>query len=125
MNEPHIADQIKKILNSGLRELPGDVVARLKASREEALVRLQAGRQIAGLATAGSNSFSFGMGSFNFRLWLPVGALVLALVTFAYWNKLESAPETAELDAALLSGDLPPAAYIDPKFSSWLKRSEQ
>lgn len=125
MNEQHIADQIRKALNAGLRELPAEVVARLRASREQALARLRSARPVAGLATAGSGSFGVGTGPFHLRLWLPVGALVLALAVFAYWKKLESVPETAELDAALLSGDLPPAAYIDPKFNSWLTRSEQ
>jgi hypothetical protein len=40
-----------------------------------------------------------------------------------YWNHFEQAAENEEVDSALLSDDLPPAAYLDKGFQAWLERS--
>jgi hypothetical protein len=51
-------------------------------------------------------------------LWVPVVALVAALA-------IQSAAETepGELDAQLLTQELPPDAFLDKDFRSWLGKS--
>ena len=46
------------------------------------------------------------------------------MIGIAYWqNGSSPASEMAEIDAGLLSDELPINAYLDKGFDSWLKRS--
>ena len=67
------------------------------------------------------------------RLWgnpasagiaLAGAALILALVGIQYWQPTPSVEEIEEIDAAILTGDLPINAYLDKSFDTWLKRSQ-
>jgi hypothetical protein len=51
----------------------------------------------------------------------PLLALVLGLVAINVIQNEKRANEIAEIDAALLTDDLPPAAYADPGFTQFLK----
>jgi hypothetical protein len=51
----------------------------------------------------------------------PLLALVLGLVAINVVQSDTRANEIAEIDAALLTDDLPPAAYADPGFTQFLK----
>jgi hypothetical protein len=51
----------------------------------------------------------------------PLLALVLGLVAINVVQNDTRANEIAEIDAALLTDDLPPAAYTDPGFTQFLK----
>ena len=53
---------------------------------------------------------------------LPVVALVVGMVTVQIQSDDEQAADAAEIDAALLSDDLPPAAYADPGFAEFLRQ---
>jgi hypothetical protein len=48
-------------------------------------------------------------------------ALVLGLIAINTIQNDDNANELAEIDAALLTDDLPPAAYTDPGFAQFLK----
>jgi hypothetical protein len=61
---------------------------------------------------------------FNPRYLLPLVALLLAIMGAVYWQTQQS-DEAAEIDANLLSGDLPIDAYLDKGLDSWLKRTSQ
>ena len=61
-------------------------------------------------------------------LLLPMTALLLGLAGTGavYWQNLtRQANELAEIDAGLLSDDLPINAYLDNGLDSWLKRPHQ
>ena len=49
-------------------------------------------------------------------------ALVAGLVTISVWQEEGRTAEVADVDAALLTDELPPAAYTDPGFAQFLKR---
>jgi len=49
--------------------------------------------------------------------------LVFGLIAINVIQDDKRANELAEIDAALLTDDLPPAAYADPGFSQFLKLS--
>ncbi len=58
------------------------------------------------------------------RYLLAGAALVAALIGVVYWQGAPGpANDIAEIDAGLLTDELPINAYLDKGFDSWLKRS--
>ena len=55
------------------------------------------------------------------RAALPLLALVAGLIAISVIQNDNRANELAEIDAALLTDDLPPTAYTDPGFAQFLK----
>ena len=53
--------------------------------------------------------------------FLPLVVLAAGMVLIDHVNVREEISAAAEIDAALLADDLPPAAYLDPGFSEFLK----
>ena len=62
---------------------------------------------------------------FNARNVLALGLLVLSLIGITYWQLVVQANDMADVDANLLTDDLPINAYLDTNFEAWLKRSSQ
>jgi Protein of unknown function (DUF3619) len=54
--------------------------------------------------------------------WLPILAIVAAVVTYNAMDD-DVADEAGELDAKLLTGELPINAFLDKDFGSWVKDS--
>jgi len=52
---------------------------------------------------------------------LPLLALVVGLITIAVLQDELRAREVAEVDAELLTNELPPSAYVDPGFAQYLR----
>lgn len=52
---------------------------------------------------------------------LPLVALLAGLWGISDWYRQEQVQAAAEVDVALLSDDLPPAAYADPGFEEYLR----
>lgn len=122
MNELHFAHRIRQVLNRGTR-LDVHAAERLRAAREQALERRRAeaaaGAALADNAGAGGG---IGVGGLSLRVIVSVVALGVAFAATYAWEKKQRAAEVAELDALLLSSDLPIDAYLDQGFESWLKR---
>lgn len=117
-------------LDSAAAELPRDLSERLRAAREQALARRKApALQPARTVTAAGNGQAALRGPERIRPWqrvamaLPLVALVAGLVTIQVVQDDRRAREVAEVDADLLTDDLPPAAYADPGFVQFLKSS--
>ena len=125
MNEQQIAYRIKQLLNRGL-DLDAGKLARLKESRERALARQHVESRVPVLAWA-SNAIgrSGGPSALIPRLLLPMAVLILGLIAINQWRDTQVAAEIEEIDAAVLTGDLPLDAYLDKGFDAWLKRSSQ
>ena len=49
--------------------------------------------------------------------------LLVGLIAIDQWMTREQVLTAAEIDAQLLSDDLPPAAYTDPGFAEYLRGS--
>lgn len=114
-------------LSDAADDLPYDIAERLRASRVQALGK----RKIAVNQTATQVALSDGAGTLTFgndnlSWWdrvaaaLPLLALILGLVAINVIQNDRRANEIAEIDAALLTDDLPPAAYADPGFAQFL-----
>jgi hypothetical protein len=123
MNEQQTAYRIRQLLNRGL-DLDAGRLARLKAAREQALARQRVTAPAFVLAWTDNVIGRFGgPASLVPRMLLPVAVLVLGLTAVNQWRDTQNAAEIEEIDAAVLTGDLPLDAYLDKGFDAWLKRS--
>jgi hypothetical protein len=59
----------------------------------------------------------------RFALAWPLAALVVSLVAIAYWEDQQRTAELADIDAAMLSDNLPLNAYLDHGFNAYLSRA--
>lgn len=117
-------------LSAGTAELPYDVQERLRAARMQALAKR---KRVAGLRMATGVSASGGAatltGDEGVTWWhvvasvLPMIVLVAGLVMIHTVQNERRANEVAEVDAALLTDDLPPDAYTDPGFIQFLQQT--
>ena len=57
------------------------------------------------------------------RLLLSGLILLLGLLVTNYWYQAQLIEENVEIDAAVLTGELPIDAYLDKGFGAWLKSS--
>jgi hypothetical protein len=79
------------------------------------------------VAVSAGGQATLGGGDDNLSLWqriasaLPLIVLLAGLVTIHVVQNDRRAREVADVDAALLTDDLPPAAYADPGFVQFLK----
>ena len=122
MNEPQFANKIRQVLNQGT-QLDSGTLARLRQAREKALRQQLVARPVPGFAWAGNLVGSFGgFTGFSFRLVLPMMVLVGGLIAINSWQQNLRIAEVEEIDALLLSDDLPLDAYLDKGFEAWLKK---
>jgi len=123
MNESEFGNQIKQRLDQAL-DLEPATLKRLKVAREQALARQRMIEPAFALvlvdAVVGRVSGNPGAAG----IALAGAALILALVGIQYWQQTPTVEEIEEIDAALLTSDLPINAYLDKSFDTWLKRSQ-
>lgn len=119
--ELRFAHKIREALDQGSSRLDREILDRLHQSRQKALSRQRV--EVAGLSFAGVGHFATSRMPAFARTAVAAFALMAGVVFTYYWNSLEQAAENAEVDSALLSDELPPAAYLDKGFQTWLERS--
>jgi hypothetical protein len=120
-------------LSDSVDALPHPIVERLRVSRLQSLDRFKQTKAVAVSAvqfSGGAATLSFGDDEGS--LWrrvasvLPLLVLIAGLVAVNVFDRDTRARELAEIDAAILTDDLPPAAYADPGFAQFLStRREQ
>jgi hypothetical protein len=116
-------------LAAGTAELPYEITERLRAARVQAVARrkVTADLRLAGSMSASGGAATLTFGDEGLSWWsglgaaLPLIALVAGLVLIHVVQNDHRASEVAEVDAALLTDDLPPSAYADPGFVQFLK----
>ena len=129
MNELQFANKIRQALNQGAR-LDVHIAERLRAAREQALARRKPEREPAlawergaTLETSrGAAGGSESAGGFSLRLLLATALLLAGLFAIYSGQQAQRAAEVEELDAQLLTDDLPIDAYLDRGFDAWLKK---
>ena len=129
MNEIKFANKIRQALNEGARlsgERGGRIAERLRAARERALERRKPAREpsLAWARTSAATVIgSFGgTGGFSLRLLLATALLAAGLAAIYSGQLDQRAADVEELDAQLLTSDLPIDAYLDRGFEAWLKK---
>jgi hypothetical protein len=115
-------------LSAGTAELPYALRERLRAARMQALAQRKPARLAGAPAVYGQRGgVTLTVGDDSPGLWtriasaLPLLALAAGLVLIYDVQSDRRAAEVAEVDAALLTDDLPPAAYADPGFVQFLR----
>ena len=116
-------------LSAGTAELPHDISERLRVARTQAVARRKITKiQTAGtvLNSGGTAAMTWGSGE-KLNWWsrigsvLPLIVLVTGLLTINSLQSDNRTQELAEVDAALLTDDLPPAAFADSGFIHFLE----
>lgn len=128
--------RVTQHLTQAAEELPYDITERLRAARMQALdkrkrpaVQVVRRAESATLLVGSGGAATLGGGDDGRTWWralvsaVPVAALLVGLVFVNMVQDQTVAAEIAEVDAALLTDDLPPAAYADPGFLQFLKTS--
>lgn len=134
--EARYALRVTARLSAGSEELPQDIRERLRVARQQAVQRASlkaAARRAPSARTAGGLSLlhlgasALGLGR-PVRGWMgtlgvgcAVAALLLGLSVVEQLQDEDLLVAAAEIDAALLADDLPPAAYSDPGFAAFLR----
>ena len=113
------------LLRQGTQSIPQNIKDRLYASRMKALaVRKPEFVFIPKQVFAGTtrNWSSGSNGLWDTVGWIaPLVVLVFGLIGIAQWQDDSRINDIAEVDAALLSDDVPPDAYADSGFMAFLK----
>ncbi|MBP7545071.1 MAG: DUF3619 family protein [Acidovorax sp.] len=120
-------------LSADTDALPYDISERLRAAREQALAQRKKVVPVrewhhATAVQRQGHTATLGSGDNEGRTWwralisaVPLVALLVGLVVVDSFQDESGATEVAEIDAALLTDDLPPAAYADPGFVQYLQ----
>jgi hypothetical protein len=120
MNEMQFGNKVRQVLNHGLG-VDAATAERLRAARELALSRQRPERAPAfGYADNVLGRFG-GWGGLALRVLLPLAMLTVAVAAVYNWQQDRRIAELAEIDAQLLTDDLPIDAYLDRGFQNWLK----
>lgn len=121
MNEPQFGNKIRHLLTQGL-SLDSATRDRLRAAREKALARQRAEP---GGVLAWADNVLGGIedwGRLSLRIVVPIALLVAGATGLYAWDQKQRIAEIADLDAQLLTDELPIDAYLDRGFDSWLKK---
>jgi hypothetical protein len=127
--QDRFADRLTARLSEGTAELPYDISERLRAARTQAVARRKVVKTSTVSSTVSQGSaaaMTFGeeerTGWFNrIASLVPLLALVAGLLVIQFVQDDNRIRELAEVDAALLTDDLPTAAYTDPGFLEFVK----
>lgn len=127
--QDRFALQTVSFLSTGAANLPHDISERLRSARVQAVAKRKIAKtQPAGSAINMRGSAAMTWGTPDGLGWwgrvgsvMPLIALVVGMLTINSVQNDNRAQEVAEVDAALLTDDLPPAAFSDPGFVQFLR----
>ena len=120
MNEMQFGNRIRHLLNAG-PALGADKATRLAKARAAALERQ---RPEPAPAVAWADNVLGMLGGWmgvSFRVMVPAIALLVSVAAIYTWQQNQRVAEVEEIDAMLLTDDLPIDAYLDRGFQNWLK----
>jgi len=143
-NEKSFVRELRRALDENAASLPASHTDRLAAARRVALARkkaepqfvrvaapsfaaagvpggLGASRSLPGSGPGKLPRRRSGLARFAFA-W-PLAALLVSLFAIAYIEDQQRTAELADIDAAMLSDDLPLTAYLDHGFNAYLSRA--
>lgn len=133
MTDDHeeFAKKITTYLDAGAAEIKSGTAYRLQQARAAALASLAPGAPRRAPQTALARAFAGGGGSGNSgsfwksgRLWFGILLIAAGSLAFQQWQVVQQTREIEELDAQILTSDLPIDAYLDRGFQTWLTRFE-
>ncbi|MDB5862461.1 MAG: hypothetical protein JWO70_267 [Betaproteobacteria bacterium] len=124
-DQDELARRIAKLLDESADGIGQPQRERLIAARKLALSKHHETTALAWVpAWAGNISRFTERPVMGVQYLIPIAALVLGLAGVAYMHSAPSS-DIADIDAGLLTDELPINAYLDQGFDSWLKRSSR
>jgi hypothetical protein len=110
-------------LNWGLSHIEEEKLARLRAGRRKAMEAYREPVTIFGLVTVSGQTLDVSHWLRKPLYWLPLLAIAAAIIAYS-WNSADDVyDDVGELDAKILTGELPIDAFLDKDFASWVKES--
>lgn len=127
--ELDFALKVRRALDERAASLPAATADRLAAARRAALARKKPDAAIV-LAPASAGTLELrppgeprsSLARRLARAW-PLALLLAGLIGIAYWEDMQRTAELADIDAAMLSDDLPLTAYLDHGFNAYLSHT--
>lgn len=124
--EQRFALRLRAHLQNAESSLGHDIEQRLQFARKRALAvaHTVATRDASSLLITGGSA-ALGTTPWGWRLasLLPFVVLATGLLLIGQLQREQDIHAAAEVDAVLLADELPPAAYSDPGFAEFLKRT--
>ena len=139
--ETEFALKIRRALDENIAAIPAASLERMATGRRVAIARKKPER-VAFAAPVLTPAFAGALGESNgqtnesaperraargrfsrLALAWPLLALVIGLAGIAYWEDQQRTAELADIDAAMLSDNLPLDAYLDHGFNAYLTRN--
>lgn len=133
-DDTNLAYKVRHALNEQLDALPASTTDRLAAARAAALARKKPHVEVQPFtkpvsgwrqAWAGIGSFVSGPAMSRLAVAVPVLALVIGMGGVYQHEQQQQIAELADIDAAMLSDELPLTAYLDPGFSAYLESQQR
>ena len=121
------AKKITTYLDAASQDLKAGTLYRLQQARSAALARLSEPLRAPELALAGAGGTSAGPRPFYAQLRFWIGVLLIALAGFGWqqWQAYQTVKDAEEIDAEILTSELPIDAYLDRGFQVWLRTAAQ
>ena len=124
--QDELGARIARVLDESTDALSPEQRERLSAARRLALSRLEPARAPAWAPVwAGSVSRLTEQSFLGVRYVIPFAALLLGLLGVVYVHTGTVSSDIADIDAGLLTDELPINAFLDTTLDSWLKRSSR
>ncbi len=126
--ELNFAYKVRHALNESIDNLPPSKIARLAKARNVALSRQKKNSPLKlfilqQVFATGTNHFfnkSFSYLARSIGVTIPLLILVVGLISISHFEQQQRIKETADLDTAVLSDELPVSAYLDHGFNVYL-----
>jgi hypothetical protein len=128
----NFAYKVRHALNENLDNLPSSAIERLASARKIALSRKK--EHMPMRVSARQNSIAGQVGNFfsdplswmgKISFIVPGIVLITGLIGIYQFEKQERITDIAELDALVLSDELPLSAYLDHGFNAYLAKRGQ
>jgi hypothetical protein len=124
--EKDFARNIAQSLNFGLSQIEEDKLARIRKSRQLAMAAYREPVTILGMVTVSGQTLDMSSWIRKPLFWLPILVIVATVAGYSLSSSDDNFDESGgELDAQLLTGELPINAFLDKDFGSWVQESSQ
>ncbi|MBC7918537.1 MAG: DUF3619 family protein [Rhodoferax sp.] len=130
--ENQMGRRIAARLDQASNGVSHDISERLRIARSMALDKRRVLKpQMATEVSSVGNAAALQLGGDHFNMWnrmaslFPLLALLIGLLAINVIQDERRAFEIAEVDAELLTDDLPPDAYTDPGFAQFLRVQQE
>ena len=127
-----LGSRMARALDAQAAPLPHDVRERLRWARQRALATQKRPRPVPRLLAQGDGTLGLaGQGFEPMAPWRWLAALIPLLVLLTGLDLLltqaqdQRISEIAQIDAQMLSDDIPPAAYADPGFLQFMQEARR